>query len=97
MKKDFLLQIDRAVFGLLKNFPDVFTNQSQTKQLQATQQENQHDDGGVSGHGNAPDELLQDDDQKIKQRGNGGCESQIGGSSQRRSGKSDDAVNGIPE
>lgn len=49
VEQDLLCQVDRAVLGLLKNFPDVLSNHPQAEQLQAPQQENQDNDGGVSG------------------------------------------------
>ena len=97
MEQDLLCQVDRAVLGLLKNFPDVLSNHPQAEQLQAPQQENQDNDGGVSGYGNAPDQLLQNDDQKIDERGSGSQKTQVSGGSQGSRGEADDAINGIAE
>ena len=65
--------------------------------MQAPQQENQDNDGGVSGYGNAPDQLLQNDDQKIDKRGSGSHKTQVSGGSQGSRGEADDAINGIAE
>ena len=97
MEQDLLCQVDRAVLGVLIYLPDGLSIHPQAEELQAPQQENQDNDGGVSGYGNAPDQLLQNDDQKIDERGSGSQKTQVSGGSQGSRGEADDAINGIAE
>ena len=57
--QNFLGNINRAVLALLKGSAHVFADDADAEQLHAAQQQNQHDDGGITGNVDALNQLLQ--------------------------------------
>ena len=68
----FLCDIDGPILGLLEGSAHVFADDADAEQLAGAQQQDQYDDGGVAGDGDAPDQLLDDGPQQVKYRCHGG-------------------------
>ena len=85
--QDFLGDINGAVFALLEGPAHVFTNDAETEQLHGSKEQDQHDDGGITGHINTPDQFLQDYHDEIDDGSNRCKSANISGKTKGGSGK----------
>ena len=64
--QDFFCDIDGAVFGLLEGAAHIFADDTDAEQLDTAQQQDQNDDGGITGNINAPKQFFDDNRDQIQ-------------------------------
>ena len=50
VSQNFLCDINRTVFALLKGSAHIFSDDTDAKELHGTEKQDQHDDGGITGN-----------------------------------------------
>ena len=93
--QNFFCDVNRSVLALLKYTAYILTDDADAEQLDTAEDQDQCDDGGITGYINAPEQFFKDHPDQIQDRGNAGDGTQDGCQTQRCGGVTDDAFNGI--
>ena len=95
--EDLFGNIYGSTFALLEDAAHIFADDADANQLDATQQQDQHNDTGVARNRDTPDQFLQHHHDQIDHGCEGGDATKKGGKPQRRRGVADNAFDGIVE